>query len=106
MARLGRAPSGAFRKVFVRFRGGPGFILALGATVAGWISWNLFVPSLRFDAPPFVLLNLLLSVEAAFTMPVLWMEQKEVALADRDALTDIAKRVREVLRVLEEEDAE
>ena len=101
MAVPGAAHRRAIRKIFVKFRGGPGFIIALAVLVVTWILWNLLALSLQFDAPPFVLLNLLLSIEAAFTMPVLWMEQQDSANASTEKMNEIARRVVEILKVVE-----
>ena len=73
--------------------------------MSGWTAWNFFAWRWQFDAPPFVLLNLLLSIEAAFTMPVLWMEQKESDAVQHRDLMDIAGKVRTVIKMMEEEDA-
>ena len=98
-----------WRQRFVSFRSGWGFIVLLLLVVAGWIGWNLRPWWLQFDEPPFVLLNLLLSIEAAFAMPVLLMEQFRIAAEDRallrqgiDADKDIAKQVKAILAALEE----
>jgi uncharacterized membrane protein len=99
----------AWRQKFVSFRSGWGFVIALGLLVAGWIGWNLLPWLLRFDPPPFIMLNLLLSIEAAFAMPVLLMEQFKSAAEDRallraglDADKDIARQVKAILVALEE----
>ena len=105
---LVRAPWGRqFRKVFLGFRGGPGFIIALTVVVLSWTLWNLFAPlAWRYDEHPFVLLNLLLSIEAAYTMPVMWMESVAQSVKETAALDDIARRVKEVLARMDELDQE
>jgi uncharacterized membrane protein len=101
------------RQRFVKFRSGYGFIVLLSAIVGGWIVWNSWPWPLRFDEPPFVLLNLLLSIEAAFAMPVLLMEQFKHEAEDRALLRaglaadrDIAAQVRTILKTLDEMEQE
>ena len=98
-----------WRQVFVAFRSGWGFIALLSIVVITWIGWNSLRWWWQFDAPPFVLLNLLLSIEAAFAMPVLLMEQFRIAAEDRALLKagvaadkEIAKQVQAILLALEE----
>lgn len=55
------------------------FILFLG----GWMIWNVFAWRLRFDEPPFILLNLILSCLAAFQAPVILMSQNRQAARDK-----------------------
>ena len=96
----------SFRHYYIRFRGGPGFLVMLFGLIVGWILWNWFAWRLQFDAPPFIGLNLLLSAEAAFTMPVLWMEQKQAEAQTRAETGEIAKLVKAVLQRLDEEESE
>lgn len=57
------------------------FILGQSAILLGWIAFNLiFRP---FDAYPFILLNLVLSFQAAILMPVILMAQNRTDEKDR-----------------------
>lgn len=49
------------------------FIIVLSIFMFSWVFWNIFSPVFRFDPPPFILLNLLLSFLAAYTGPILLM---------------------------------
>lgn len=48
-----------------------------------YVSFQTLLPSLAFDRFPFVLMNLLLSFQAAFTAPILMMAQNRTAAKDR-----------------------
>ena len=97
------------RQRFVAFRSGWGYIILLTVVTAGWIGWNLSPWLPRFDAPPFLYLGLLLSIEAAYAMPVLLMEQFKHEAEDRallkaglDADRGIALQVKAVLAAIDE----
>jgi uncharacterized membrane protein len=60
------------------FIGGQAFILSL------WIIFNTWAPAeSKWDKPPYVLLNLMLSFQAAFTGPVLLMAANRQSEVDR-----------------------
>jgi uncharacterized membrane protein len=52
-----------------------------------WMALNLLKIT-DFDQPPFILLNLILGVEAAFTAPFIMMSQARQASKDRLVLED------------------
>jgi uncharacterized membrane protein len=54
------------------------WILANGVLIADWLGGE------PFDPYPFILLNLVLSFQAAYTGPVVMMSQKRQAAKDRD----------------------
>lgn len=58
------------------------FIIGQSTFLASWIAINSLSPS-KWDKPPFVLLNLMLSFQAAFTGPVLLMAANRQAEIDR-----------------------
>lgn len=60
-----------------------GFIIAQTGILAAWITWNLLPNTPKFDERPFILLNLLLSFQAAFTAPLIMMSQNRQAEIDR-----------------------
>lgn len=104
---------GNWRKWYMSFRTGWGYVVALIVIIAGWTVWNLPSWPLQFDPFPFIALNLLLSIEAAFAMPVLLMEQFRHEAEDRALLRaglaedrDIARLVKRVLGHLEDEEKE
>jgi uncharacterized membrane protein len=55
------------------------WILANGVLIAAWLGGK------PFDPYPFILLNLVLSFQAAYTGPVVMMSQNRQAAKDRDA---------------------
>ena len=91
-----------FVEAFSRFRGGVGFLYALIAVLLGWFSWN-FCPYLpHFDRPAggdaWLLLNLCLSIEASFAMPVLLMAADKRANEEKAKLREVLAATQELLR--------
>lgn len=71
------------------FLGGQAFFLFL------WLVYNTLQFTRHFDAPPYILLNLLLSFQAAFTGPVLLIAANVGALRDHqqsDRIESLAKQ--------------
>lgn len=64
------------------FGGSWSFILYFAAFLIVWMLWNL-VTALKFDAPPFILLNLMLSMISAFQAPIILMSQNRQAARDK-----------------------
>lgn len=58
------------------------FILVQSALLVIWIAFNALSAS-RIDPYPFILLNLLLSFQAAYTAPIIMMSQNRQADIDR-----------------------
>jgi uncharacterized membrane protein len=58
------------------------FIMVQSALLAAWIAFNAVSPG-RIDPYPFILLNLLLSFQAAYTAPIIMMSQNRQAEIDR-----------------------
>ncbi|MEK0417660.1 MAG: hypothetical protein RI949_1666 [Pseudomonadota bacterium] len=59
------------------------FIVIQSALIVGWISWNLSQGGSGWDPYPFILLNLVLSFQAAYTAPAIMMSQNRQAQIDR-----------------------
>lgn len=59
------------------------FIAAQSALLAGWIAVNAALGPGAWDPYPFILLNLMLSFQAAYTAPVIMMSQNRQADLDR-----------------------
>jgi uncharacterized membrane protein len=59
------------------------FILIQSAFLAAWIIFNSLAFTYHWDGPPFILLNLMLSFQAAFTGPFVMMSQNRQAQKDR-----------------------
>ncbi|WP_431223347.1 DUF1003 domain-containing protein [Serratia sp. L9] len=58
------------------------FILIQSAIIIVWTSYNLIFKKSGFDPYPFVLLNLFLSFQAAYTAPAIMMSQKRQSIND------------------------
>jgi uncharacterized membrane protein len=67
---------------FARFFGTPTYLLWQTVIVAIWIILNSVALSLRWDAYPFILLNLVFSTQAAYAAPLILLAQNRQA--DRD----------------------
>ncbi len=81
---------------FARFFGTPRFLIAQTVLVAAWIAVNAAAVALRWDPYPFILLNLMFSLQAAYAAPLILLAQTRQA--DRDkALSDADKAHREAL---------
>lgn len=59
------------------------FIIGQTMLVAAWIVLNLIAWARHWDPYPFILLNLMFSVQAAYAGPVLMMSQNRQAERDR-----------------------
>ena len=60
------------------------FIIIQSLLIAAWIVYNLLAPSDKaWDPYPFILLNLFLSFQAAYTAPAIMMSQNRQATVDR-----------------------
>ena len=73
---------------FARFFGTPTFIVGQTFLVAIWIALNVLAVSLRWDAYPFILLNLAFSTQAAYAAPLILLAATRQA--DRDKLNAMA----------------
>ena len=68
-----------------------------------WVAVNLVaVFGLHWDPYPFLLLNMLLSTQAAFTGPILQLTSNRQAAKDRDTLEHDYSTTQAVLKGLEE----
>jgi len=59
------------------------FIIGQTVVVAAWIALNVTAVVQRWDPYPFILLNLMFSVQAAYAAPILMMSQNRQAERDR-----------------------
>ncbi len=81
------------------------FIIVQSAILATWIVMNGFlirdwIGGKPFDPYPFILLNLVLSFQAAYTGPVVLMSQNREAARDRDEAEHDFEVNREALELL------
>jgi uncharacterized membrane protein len=79
---------GVWAEQFARVFGTPKFILGQTVLVAAWIAVNVVAVSLRWDAYPFILLNLAFSTQAAYAAPLILLAATRQA--NRDKLSTIA----------------
>ena len=59
------------------------FIIIQSSAIAVWITGNVLVGESAWDPYPFILLNLLLSFQAAYTAPAIMMSQNRQSELDR-----------------------
>lgn len=74
---------------FARFFGTPRFLIGQSVLVVVWIGLNVVAVSLRWDPYPFILLNLMFSLQAAYAAPLILLAQtrqadREKALSEAD----------------------
>jgi uncharacterized membrane protein len=71
------------------------FVLVQSALLAAWIAGNALFGPEAWDPYPFILLNLLLSFQAAYTAPIIMMSQNRQSDVDRGrALADYQVNLR------------
>jgi uncharacterized membrane protein len=71
------------------------FVLVQSALLGAWILGNALAGGQGWDPYPFILLNLLLSFQAAYTAPIIMMSQNRQSDLDRDrALADYQVNLR------------
>jgi uncharacterized membrane protein len=71
------------------------FILIQSFLLAAWIAGNAVIGGTAWDPFPFILLNLLLSFQAAYTAPIIMMSQNRLSDVDRErALADYQVNIR------------
>jgi uncharacterized membrane protein len=80
-APFGPGDFGARAEMFARFFGTPKFLIGQTAIVAAWILVNA-THLVTFDLYPFILLNLMFSLQAAYAAPLILLAQTRQA--DRD----------------------
>ena len=66
-----------------RFGGSWAFIISFGVVLVAWVVVNLQLATRAWDAYPFILLNLFLSMLAAVQAPVIMMSQNRQDAKDR-----------------------
>lgn len=81
-----------FADKVVDFVGSGIFIVSQLAIVIGYILYQTLTAN-GFDFYPFILLNLILSIQAAFTGPFVLWSQKKSQDRDRELLSQIAEMV-------------
>ncbi|QWE00410.1 DUF1003 domain-containing protein [Polynucleobacter sp. JS-Mosq-20-D10] len=76
------------------------FILVQSACIFAWISYNSMNNTNTWDPYPFILLNLMLSFQAAYTAPAIMMSQNRLSEIDRQqASNDFEVNVKAELEI-------
>jgi uncharacterized membrane protein len=75
---------GRLAERLARFFGTPRYLIAQTGLVVVWIFINVAVAVLRFDAYPFILLNLAFSTQAAYAAPLILLAQNRQADRDKE----------------------
>lgn len=71
------------------------FVLVQSVLLVAWLTGNVLAGERGWDPYPFILLNLLLSFQAAYTAPIIMMSQNRQSDVDRDrALADYQVNLR------------
>jgi uncharacterized membrane protein len=71
------------------------FVIIQSAVLIAWLTGNALAGGNAWDPFPFILLNLLLSFQAAYTAPIIMMSQNRQADLDRErAVADYAVNLR------------
>ena len=85
------------------------FIIAQSVVLVGWVALNVMGWMKSWDPYPFILMNLLLSLQAAYTAPLIMMAQNRQAEKDRLMMQEdyetnrrVAGEVRQILNILEQ----
>ena len=82
---------GKFSESIARLMGTARFLIIQTILVIIWITLNLLFLALQWDKYPFILLNLMFSVQAAYAAPLILLAQNRQELRDRrQAETDRA----------------
>jgi len=87
------------------------FIIAQSVLLVFWVALNVTAWMLHWDPYPFILLNLALSLEAAYAAPIIMMSQNRQADKDRLAAEEdyrvnmkAEEELKEVMHHLEQQD--
>ncbi len=78
------------------------FIIAQTVILTLWVAWNSDAPLDRWDVYPYILLNLLLSVQAAMFGPILMIAQNRADGLLRETLRQIYGMSRAMVLMLEQ----
>jgi uncharacterized membrane protein len=79
---LGERISDTVAKVVGSWR----FVIIQSTILILWLLWNSLTKQAQFDPYPYILLNLVLSFQAAYTAPLIMMSQNRQAEIDRKVL--------------------
>jgi len=80
---FGPGAFGERAEAFARFFGTPKFLIGQSAFVAGWIALNILMLTYHWDPYPFIALNLVFSLQAAYAAPLILLAQSRQAERDK-----------------------
>jgi len=83
----------------VSFLGSWKFLIMQSIILVGWILINVF--SFAFDKYPFILLNLVLSFQAAFATPLILMASNRAEKKDRRRADDAYRAIAHIEKMME-----
>lgn len=87
--RVDQESFGRFAEWIARYMGSPAFLLWMTVFIGVWIVWNTWLPAkLWFDENPFILLTLMLSIEAAYSAPLILLAQNRQEDRDRMSMEE------------------
>ncbi len=82
-ARMDPDTVGRFAETTARLMGTGRFLTIQTVIVAIWVLLNIFAAQVRWDPYPFILLNLMFSVQAAYAAPLILLAKNRQAERDR-----------------------
>lgn len=87
---------GIFAEGLARFFGTPQYLIGQTIVVVAWMIVNGYALIVHFDPYPFILLNLVFSLQAAYAAPLILLAQTRQAARDKE-FSDLDARHREDL---------
>ena len=81
---FGPGTFGKRAEAFARYFGTPQFLIGQTVLVLLWIAVNVVAVAYQWDPYPFILLNLLFSLQAAYAAPLILLAQTRQADRDRE----------------------
>jgi uncharacterized membrane protein len=75
---------GRFSEAIARFMGTARFLVGQTILVGVWVVLNVVAIGLQWDPYPFILLNLMFSVQAAYAAPLILLAQNRQSVRDRE----------------------
>ncbi|HOB05289.1 MAG TPA: DUF1003 domain-containing protein [Propionibacteriaceae bacterium] len=79
---------GSFAETFARFMGTAGFLFGMSVFIVAWIVINNLVPTWFKDPFPYMLMTLMLSVQASYAAPLILLAQNRQEARDRIMVED------------------
>lgn len=78
-----------------------GFVIWMSVAIVLWMGWNYLAPfPLQFDEPPYIAMNTILSLVAAYTGPVLLISANRISESDREQLQAMKSDIEEIKKML------